>query len=121
MDSRMNEAEQLVAPKASTHLYHSLAFVFIQSIKALMTFEPVDLAAAIEGCKNCLALCNLLRKGYGPTEMLTRWVKGAPGSATIASMTPVERHAELVYAECLVSYPLIQIYDRSYCDRVSDS
>lgn len=107
LNSRMKEAESLVAPKATTHLYHSLAFVVIQFIKSLMTFEPDDLNNAIEGCKNCLTLCNLLRKQLGTTETLSRWVKGAPGAATISSMTAVERHAELAYAECLVRLILV--------------
>lgn len=65
-----------------------------------MTFQHEDMAAAIECCKCTMNIANLLRKSLGATETVSRWLRGASGTQTMASMSIVERHAELVYAEC---------------------
>jgi hypothetical protein len=67
------------------------------------TFEPEDLAKAISYCKDALTIANLLRKPAGTVASFGRFVRGSGASTgTMASMTKVQRHAELVYAESLL-------------------
>jgi hypothetical protein len=67
--------------------------------------SPQDLLAAIEHCKHGLAVAAAHRKR--PASMASRLAGFVTGSSSasgltwIKSMTPVERHAELVYAETL--------------------
>lgn len=64
-----------------------------------MTFDPADLAAALEICKGTAVLSHSLRKPAGSlASRLSGLVKSSHVSA-IKSMTKLEKHAELVYAE----------------------
>lgn len=49
-------------------------------------------------CADSLIITQLLRKKEG--SMLLRFARGAPTVAHIKSMNVVQRHAELVFAEC---------------------
>jgi hypothetical protein len=81
----------------------------IQCIKSLMTFEPEDMSAAIECCRSTMHLCSLLKKSLGLSESLSKMIRGSSGLHTFNSMTFVERHAELVYGECLLLKALLGI------------
>lgn len=72
-------------------------------IKSLATFEPEDLEAAIQCCKDSIVITQLLRKkDHGLLESVGRIAKGSTSSASIRSMNLVQRHAELIFAECLM-------------------
>ena len=65
----------------------------------MKTFDSTDLAAALDICKGTAALSQSLRKPVGSlASRLTGLVKST-SVATIRSMTVLERHAELVFAE----------------------
>lgn len=101
MSSRMIEAEDICLSACDHRLYYSVGFALIQSIKSLATFEPEDLEAAIQCCRDSILIAQLLRKkDHGIFESVGRIAKGSTSVHSIKSMTSVQRHAELVYSEC---------------------
>lgn len=79
----------------------SVGYALIQTIKSLATFEPEDLEAAINCCKDSIVITQLLRKSdLGLVERSIRLAKGSASVHSIKQMTVVQRHAELVFAEC---------------------
>lgn len=103
MNSRMIEAEDICLRAADHRLYFSVGYTLIQCIKSLMTFEPEDLEAAVQCCKDSLIITGLLRKkDHSIGDRIGSMAKGTTSVGGIRSMTVVQRHAELVYAECLL-------------------
>ena len=103
LNSRMFEAEEIIAKYADRKLYYALGDALIAVIKGVMTFEPVDLAQAISYCKDSLYISSLLRKPSNSVANFGRFVRGTGQSPSgMASMNIVQRHAELIYAESLL-------------------
>ncbi|GAA5855097.1 hypothetical protein JCM8547_002378 [Rhodosporidiobolus lusitaniae] len=101
LSSRMTEAEAILAPASDHRLYFAVGASVIQGIKSLATFEPADLEAAIQCCREATHIANLLRKkNHGLFERANALAKGSTSVGSIQVMNVVERHAELVYAEC---------------------
>ncbi|GAA5901953.1 hypothetical protein JCM5296_006311 [Sporobolomyces johnsonii] len=101
LSSRMIEAEDICVAACDHRLYYSVGYSLIQAIKSLATFEPEDLEAAIQCCKDSILITQLLRKrDHGLFERVGTFAKGSSSVNSIKSMTLVQRHAELVYAEC---------------------
>ena len=110
MNSRMNEAYLLVTDKSENRLYHAVAFALLSTIKAMMTFEQDDLATAISHCKDALHIASVLRKKSSMISSFGRFVRGAGPSVTwVATMTPLQQHAELVTAECMLLKAVLSI------------
>ncbi|KAH8914915.1 hypothetical protein BT69DRAFT_1310518 [Atractiella rhizophila] len=106
----MIEAEDICLSAADHRLYFSVGFSLIQCIKSLMTFEPEDLDAAIHTCRDSVTITQLLRKrDHSTIESFGRFVKGTSSVNTIRNMTVVQRHAELVYAECVLLKAILGI------------
>lgn len=105
LTSRMKEAEALCqeSDPDGVHMYIGNASAVMQAIKAMMTFDGEDLKAALEIAKTTSALSNSLRKPAGSlTGRLAGFVRDRSGIAHVKSMTLVEKHAELVFAETLL-------------------
>ncbi|MCO5565320.1 hypothetical protein L7F22_018993 [Adiantum nelumboides] len=103
LNSRMLEAEEMIAKYADQKLYYALGDALIAVIKGFMTFEPEDLAKAISYCKDALHMATLLRKQTNTVSNFGRFVRGTGhGPSTMANMSIVQRHAELIYAESLL-------------------
>lgn len=101
LSSRMKEAEEICLTGSDHRLYFAVGYALIQAIKSMATFEPNDLEDAIECCRNTISIAQLLRKhDYGLLARVGSIAKGSASVASVRSMTPVQRHAELVYAEC---------------------
>ncbi|BGP28476.1 hypothetical protein JCM10296v2_000211 [Rhodotorula toruloides] len=101
MSSRMIEAEDICLAACDHRLYYSVGYSLIQAIKSLATFEPEDLEAAIQCCKDSIHITQLLRKkDHGLLERVGSIAKGSTSVNSIRAMTLVQRHAELVFAEC---------------------
>lgn len=101
LNSRMHEAYELVTVHSEKRLYYAVAYALLSTIKAIMTFEHQDLATAISHCKDALSIASHLRKRSSVITSFGRFVRGAGPSVTwVATMTPVQQHAELVTAEC---------------------
>lgn len=78
-----------------------MGYSLIQVIKSLATFEPEDLESAIQCCKDSILIASLLRKkDHGAFEAVGRLVKGSTSVGSIKGMNLVQRHAELIFAEC---------------------
>ena len=75
-----------------------------------MTFDSEDLALALDICRSTSVTSSALRK---PSEsIVTRLgglVRAGAGVARIKSMTVLERHAELVYAETSLMKAMLAI------------
>ena len=114
LNSQMVAAEELLAPKANERMYYALGFGMITTMKALMSFEPADLAFASENCKTCLALAIAEKnkwpaggKGLSWSERITGGVGGVVKGSSLTvdqvqRMSMEQRHAELAYAEGLL-------------------
>lgn len=103
LNSRMFEAEEIIAKHSDRKLYYALGDALIAVIKGFMTFEPVDLAKAISYCKDSLHMASLLRKPTSAVGNFGRFVRGTGQSpSSMAGMDIVQRHAELIYAESLL-------------------
>ena len=101
LSSRMIEAEDICLAAADHRLYYSVGYSLIQVIKSLATFEPEDLEAAIQCCRDSIHITQLLRKkDHGLFERVGSIAKGSTSVNSIRSMTLVQRHAELIFAEC---------------------
>jgi hypothetical protein len=103
LNSRMIEAEELISKYSDQKLYYALGDALIAVIKGFMTFEPEDLAKAISYCKDALHMASLLRKQTNSVASFGRFVRGTGhGPSTMAGMTIVQRHSELIYAESML-------------------
>ncbi|WVQ98662.1 hypothetical protein IAU59_005793 [Kwoniella sp. CBS 9459] len=99
LTSRMKEAEEYCMEKEGEghHMYLQSAQGIIQALKGMMTFDSIDLANALEITKATAVTASALRR---PTDsIVSRFVRSGAAVARIKSMTPLERHAELVFAE----------------------
>lgn len=75
-----------------------------------MTFDSEDLANALEICKATSVTSAALRKaGDGMLSRIGGIVRPGAGVQRIKSMTVLERHAELVYAEVSLMKALLAI------------
>lgn len=94
-------AEDICLIAADHRLYYSVGYSLIQVVKSLATFEPEDLEAAIQCCKDSIVITSLLRKkDHSVFDNLKGLATGSTSVGSIRSMTVVQRHAELVFAEC---------------------
>ncbi|TBU24568.1 hypothetical protein BD311DRAFT_766324 [Dichomitus squalens] len=94
-------------------LYVATGFGLIQCVKGLMSFEDEDLVDAIAKVRHGNGIASQHRKRAAslPTRLagLVVGSLNTSGVGFIKSMTPVERHAELVYAESLFEKALLGI------------
>ncbi|KAI9435435.1 hypothetical protein H4582DRAFT_1817570 [Lactarius indigo] len=91
-------------------MYFATGYGLIQCIKALMSYEDDDLLSAIGHTKHGNVVANEHRKKAASLPFrLAGYVTGFSGTNWIKSMTTVERHAELVYAESLFEKALLGI------------
>lgn len=95
------ESQDICLSACDHRLYYSVGYALIQSIKSLATFEPEDLEAAIQCCRDSITIAQLLRKkDHGLFENVGRLAKGSTSVNSMKSMSSVQRHAELVFSEC---------------------
>ncbi|PVF92998.1 hypothetical protein CPB86DRAFT_809145 [Serendipita vermifera] len=107
----MLESEQLLKegdPKLE-RLYIATGYGLIQSVKAFMSFEEKDLLAALELMKTGSNIAIKHRKPVSLASKVSGLVFGGSPVTWFKSMTPVQRHAELVYAECLAQKAILGI------------
>ncbi|RDX42324.1 hypothetical protein OH76DRAFT_1488762 [Lentinus brumalis] len=113
--SHMHESEDYCRkfdPKME-RLYMATGFGLIQCVKGLMSFEDEDLKDAIEQVRhgNEVAARHRKRTASLPTRLAGLLVGSlnTSGVGFIRSMSTLERHAELVYAESLFEKALLGI------------
>ncbi|PPQ91091.1 hypothetical protein CVT25_013129 [Psilocybe cyanescens] len=119
LSSKMLESEAYLEAQDESmeRLYVATGFGLIQCVKGLMSYEDPDLLSGIAHTKHGNHIASLHRKkaaflGSRVAGYVVSSVSSAlsPGSVQwIKSMTDVERHAELVYAESLFEKALLGI------------
>ncbi|KIY67272.1 hypothetical protein CYLTODRAFT_397404 [Cylindrobasidium torrendii FP15055 ss-10] len=106
------------ADPTRTRLYLTTGHGLVQTIKSFMTYADEDILSAMEHTKTGALVANEHRKKSGITSRLsgltsslTSAFTGGEGSdiAWIRSMTAVERHAELMYAENLAEKAMLGV------------
>lgn len=112
LSSQMLEAEQELIDNdpQNNHLYLQTGHSLIQCLKGLMTFDAEDLNAALDIAKATAITASTLRR---PTESVLSKIGGlvrsGHGVQRVKQMTPLERHAELVYAETILIKAMVSI------------
>ncbi|TDL19779.1 hypothetical protein BD410DRAFT_815806 [Rickenella mellea] len=113
--SHMVESEQFCHESDPTkeRLYFASGYGLVQFVKGLMSYEDEDLLAAIGHTKHGNVIAQQHRKKHASlARRMAGLVVGSDsisGVGFIKSMTPVERHAELIYAETLFEKALLGI------------
>ncbi|KAI0691583.1 hypothetical protein C8Q76DRAFT_862098 [Earliella scabrosa] len=113
--SHMHESEDYCRQYDPTmeRLYVATGFGLIQCVKGLMSFEDEDLVDALAHVRHGNAIASQHRKRAAslPTRLagLVVGSLNTSGVGFIKSMTPMERHAELVYAETLFEKAILGI------------
>ncbi|EIN05662.1 hypothetical protein PUNSTDRAFT_74230 [Punctularia strigosozonata HHB-11173 SS5] len=87
-------------------LYYATGYGLIQCVKALMSYEDEDIERALGHVRTGNAVAQAHRKR--PTSFAGRLAGYVVGSS-VKAMTPVERHAELVFAESTFEKALLGI------------
>lgn len=87
-------------------------------LKAFMTFEPSDIGNSLVLLRNALVIADHYRKkDYTLLGTVTSFVKGVP----LSSMTRLQRHAELIFAEAyLLKAVLTIVHDESLLSFVTE-
>ncbi|PWN52006.1 hypothetical protein IE53DRAFT_385620 [Violaceomyces palustris] len=106
LNSRMKDAEDLCAEGADHRLYKAEGMALINAVKSVMTFEPEDFETAIFCCKHSANIASHLRKKQGPISKII----GGGKMSNFRSMTLVQLHAELVYAESVLLKAVLGIF-----------
>ncbi|KLO18664.1 hypothetical protein SCHPADRAFT_899460 [Schizopora paradoxa] len=112
MASHMIESEQYCheSDPKKERLYFASGYGLIQCVKALMSYEDDDLLSAIGHTRHGNVIAQQHRKKSPLTTKITGFVTGSTSGVNfVKSMTPVERHAELIYAETLFEKALLGI------------
>ncbi|KAJ8509486.1 hypothetical protein ONZ45_g8372 [Pleurotus djamor] len=115
--SKMVESEEycLESDKEMERLYFATGYGLIQCVKGMMSYEDPDLLAGISHTRHGNVIANAHRaKGGGGVvggvgRIFGYVLPSLSPTAHIEAMTPVERHAELVYAESLFEKALLGI------------
>ena len=93
LDSRIKEAEDILAPHRKVSMYYSLGYSFILFLKCAMTFEQKDVEETMDALKHTIQLANALRhRGGGWLDNITTWVKGNQ-IQHLKAMSRIQRHA----------------------------
>lgn len=102
--------------RSKTSMYHALGHCTVHFMKAMMTCEPLDVERAVEHCKEAVAVAAAARRPASifPDSMsrLLLVKTGSTGSGRsspkpFGSLSEVEMHAELCYAESLLQRALL--------------
>ncbi|KAI8065514.1 hypothetical protein BC940DRAFT_241207 [Gongronella butleri] len=115
-NSKITECLAIVVPKRSQSMYHAMAYGCIMGGMAILSFERNDLGHAL----NIMKDANQLAK----KNRLQSWKKsiGKFSTKELKKMTPLQRHAELVYAETTMLKIGLQIlYDQNFILAIKES
>ncbi|RDB18771.1 Tetratricopeptide repeat protein 39B [Hypsizygus marmoreus] len=111
--SKMVESEEYChrSDEKKERLYFATGYGLIQCVKGLMSYADEDLLSAINHTRqgNYVASQHRKKAGFFGSILGTAGLGHSSGVAFIKSMSNVERHAELVYAESLFEKALLGI------------
>jgi hypothetical protein len=113
LSSHMLETESWIEANNPNRdmLYFSSGSSLIQTVKALMSYEDEDLLGAINEAKYAVSIAQLHRKkATGIYGRLSSYITGhSQSQAGLKLLTPVELHAELVFAETTFEKALLGV------------
>ncbi|KAK0570138.1 hypothetical protein OC861_000280 [Tilletia horrida] len=104
LNSRMQEAEDICIQNADKRLYKAVGMALINTVKALLTFEPQDFINAINCNKHSMNIASLLRRKKGARKVIGN------SQSNLRAMNLVQLHAELIFAECQVLKAVLGIF-----------
>ncbi|CAD6887124.1 unnamed protein product [Tilletia laevis] len=104
LNSRMQEAEDICIQGADRRLYKAVGMALINTVKAVLTFEPQDFINAIACNKHSMAIASLLRRKKGARKVVGN------SQTNLKNMTVVQLHAELIFAESQVLKSILGIF-----------
>ncbi|KAG9018161.1 hypothetical protein FRB90_012069 [Tulasnella sp. 427] len=112
LKGQMSESEKYCNDRdpQKERMYMTAGLGLIQMLKGILSFEPEDIEHALESVRHASLIASQHRRPASLTTRLTSLViSDNSGVGWIKGMTPVERHAELVYSECLLEKAVLGI------------
>ncbi|XP_008698430.1 tetratricopeptide repeat protein 39B-like [Ursus americanus] len=97
LNNRFSEAIDLIHPWSKNSIYHALIYNILMVVKAILTFDPLDLQIGMTATKEALKTCNSFRRKSRMTSFSHLVSKQG-----IKAIKEEELHAEVCYAECLI-------------------
>ncbi|KAJ1570009.1 hypothetical protein HK096_006131 [Nowakowskiella sp. JEL0078] len=96
VNSKIINAENIMKVKNLQSLYHTHTFGIITAIKAMLTFEPQDVDAALYALKNSIEMASIIRKEQ--KSFVSSLFSGIFG-VNASTQYRIQKHAELIFAE----------------------
>ncbi|KAI8061618.1 hypothetical protein BC940DRAFT_309969 [Gongronella butleri] len=113
LNSRVAECEAIILPQRRTSMYHALGYAFVLSLQSMMTFQRDDIEAALQAMKEAYQIADKYRKRDNSWKNVN--IMRSYSIQDFQKMTPLQRHAELVFAETYLMKAGLQIvYDESF-------
>ena len=102
-NNKFDEARQLMAPHATSSIYHAVGNSVFLYLEAMLTFEARHIEAASESLSKCLHVCKKFQRKSTISESIGKTFK----KINYESYTELEAHAELCSAEALLLKALL--------------
>ncbi|KAJ3024035.1 hypothetical protein HKX48_007966 [Thoreauomyces humboldtii] len=99
LNSQFVEAETFLYARYGATLFHTLGFAVVSWLKAVMTFDPTDVQTAHEALRTALEIASVYRMQTSITGSIAGLLTRNKEGDNIKKMTPLQKHAELAYAE----------------------
>lgn len=112
INSKVKQAEDMLLKKYGLTLLHTHGLGVLATLKGLMTFDPQDIAYAMDSMKNTANASSALRKEASLISSFSGMLFGGAQKnriAVISSMTFMERQVELCHAESYLLKALLSI------------
>nr|CDJ90436.1 Outer membrane protein domain containing protein [Haemonchus contortus] len=98
LNNKFDLAEERMVQLADKSMYHALGHNVIVFIKAMMTCDKADLERSMQVSKDACAVIERFRQKFSLSETFLSF-----GGRLPRNLTDEELHAELCYAECLLT------------------
>ncbi|XP_054463155.1 tetratricopeptide repeat protein 39A isoform X2 [Anoplopoma fimbria] len=90
LNNHFTESLEKLRPRVNESMYHALIYATVLEMQAMMTFQPDDISNAGNTMKSAQDVCQRFR----------RKPPGLSNKSAAESLTEVQLHAEVCYAEC---------------------
>ncbi|XP_019961953.1 tetratricopeptide repeat protein 39A isoform X1 [Paralichthys olivaceus] len=90
LNNHFNESLDMLRPRVNDSMYHALIYATVLEMQAMMTFQHDDITRAGHTMKSAQEVCQRFR----------RKSPGLTNKSDGESLTEVQLHAEVCYAEC---------------------
>uniref|UniRef100_A0A4W6E9L8 Zgc:158403 n=1 Tax=Lates calcarifer TaxID=8187 RepID=A0A4W6E9L8_LATCA len=90
LNNHFSESLERLRPRVNESMYHALIYATVLEMQAMMTFQPDDISNAGNTMKSAQEVCQRFR----------RKSPGLANKSAGESLTEVQLHAEVCYAEC---------------------